>query len=321
MPVIDELLDELAGAKVFSKLDLRVGYHQIRMLPTYEFKMAFKTYQGHYQFRLMPFGLCNAPSTFQCVMNLVLSSCLRKSVLVFMDDILVYSPSISEHVQHLTAVLELLKQHELYVKESKCSFACTSLEYLGHIISTDGVATDPRKTEAMVHWPQPNTVTELRGFLGLTGYYRKFVRNYAIIARPLTSLLKKKAFQWTEAATSAFQALKEAMVSTPVLQLPNFQKQFIVETDACDLGIGAVLMQDQHPLAFLSKPLSATHQQLSIYDKEFLALLMAVERWRPYLQRGEFVIRTDHHSLCYLDDQQLITTTKKSNGKAHGSPI
>jgi hypothetical protein len=226
-------------------------------------------------------------------------------MLVFMDDILVYRPSISEHVQHLTAVLELLKQHELYVKESKCSFSCTSLEYLGHIISADGVATDPRKTEAMVHWPQPNTVTELRGFLGLTGYYRKFVRNYAIIARPLTSLLKKKAFQWTEAATSAFQALKEAMVSTPVLQLPNFQKQFIVEIDTCDLGIGAVLMQDQHPLAFLSKPLSATHQQLSIYDKEFLALLMAVERWRPYLQRGEFVIRTDHHSLCYLDDQQL----------------
>jgi hypothetical protein len=139
-----------------------------------------------------------------------------------MDDILVYSPSISEHVQHLTAVLELLKQHELYVKESKCSFACTSLEYLGHIISTDGVATDPRKTEAMVHWPQPNTVTELRGFLGLTGYYRKFVRNYAIIARPLTSFLKKKAFQWTEATTSAFEALKEAIASTPVLQLPNF---------------------------------------------------------------------------------------------------
>ncbi|KAK1607032.1 hypothetical protein QYE76_030705 [Lolium multiflorum] len=305
MPVIDELLDELSGATIFSKLDLRAGYHQIRMLPADEHKTAFKTHQGHYQFRVMPFGLCNAPATFQCVMNTVLSPCLRKSVLVFMDDILVYSATITEHVAHLAEVFRLLQQHKLYVKGSKCSFACKTLEYLGHIISAEGVATDPQKTEAMVNWPQPTTITELRGFLGLTGYYRKFVRNYAIIARPLTNLLKKKGFVWTDLATSAFLALKEAMVSTPVLQLPDFQKQFVIETDACDLGIGAVLMQDHHPLAFLSKPLSVSHQQLSIYEKEFLALLMAVERWRPYLQRGEFLVKTDHHSLCYLDDQNL----------------
>jgi hypothetical protein len=275
------------------------------MLPTDEFKTAFKTHQGHYQFRVMPFGLCNAPATFQCVMNEVLTPCLRKSVLVFMDDILVYSTSIAEHVQHLTEVLTILRQHQLYVKENKCSFACSSLEYLGHIISAEGVATDPKKTEAMVKWPLPNSITDLRGFLGLTGYYRKFVKNYAIIARPLTNLLKKKAFIWSDSATIAFQALKEAMQTTPVLQLPNFEKQFIVETDACDLGIGAVLMQDQHPIAFLSKPLAVSHQHLPIYDKEFLALLMAVERWRSYLQRGEFIIKTDHHSLSYLDDQQL----------------
>lgn len=238
-------------------------------------------------------------------MNLVLNPCLRKSVLVFMDDILVYSASLTEHVAHLAEVFQLLQENKLYVKSSKCSFACVSLEYLGHIISADGVATDPKKTEAMLKWPQPTTITELRGFLGLTGYYRKFVRNYAIIARPLTNLLKKKGFVWSEVATTAFLALKEAMVSTPVLQLPDFQKQFVIETDACDLGIGAVLMQDHHPLAFLSKPLSTAHQQLSIYEKEFLALLMAVERWRPYLQRGEFVIKTDHHSLCYLEDRTL----------------
>ncbi|KAM0887617.1 hypothetical protein ACQ4PT_028880 [Festuca glaucescens] len=305
MPVIDELLDELGGARVFSKLDLRAGYHQIRMLPGDEPKTAFKTHQGHYQFRVMPFGLCNAPATFQCVMNLVLSPCLRRSVLVFMDDILVYSASVQEHVQHLTEVLALLREHQLYVKESKCSFACSSLEYLGHIISENGVSTDPKKTEAMSNWPQPTTITELRGFLGLTGYYRKFVRNYAIIAKPLTNLLKKKSFMWTDIATAAFQSLKQAMLTTPVLQLPDFSKQFVVETDACDLGIGAVLMQDQHPLAFLSKPLSQSHQHLSIYEKEFLALIMAVERWRPYLQRSEFLIKTDHHSLCYLDDQNL----------------
>jgi hypothetical protein len=305
MPVIDELLDELAGAKVFSKLDLRAGYHQIRVLPSDEHKTAFKTHQGHYQFRVMPFGLCNAPATFQCVMNTVLRPCLRRSVLVFMDDILIYSPSLEQHREHLREVLTLLRDNKLFVKRSKCSFACHTLEYLGHIVSADGVATDPRKTQAMQDWPLPSNVTELRGFLGLTGYYRKFVKNYGIIARPLTNLLKKKGFVWTEQATEAFTALKLAMISTPVLQLPDFQKQFVVETDACDLGIGAVLMQDQHPLAFLSKPLSSSHQQLSIYEKEFLALLMAVERWRPYLQRGEFVIKTDHHSLSYLDDQNL----------------
>ncbi|KAK1693348.1 hypothetical protein QYE76_010045 [Lolium multiflorum] len=305
MPVIDELLDELAGAKVFSKLDLRAGYHQIRVLPADEPKTAFKTHQGHYQFRVMPFGLCNAPATFQCVMNSVLRPCLRRSVLVFMDDILVYSPSLEQHREHLREVLTLLRDDKLFVKRSKCSFACHTLEYLGHIVSADGVATDPKKTQAMQDWTQPTNVTELRGFLRLTGYYRKFVKNYGIIAKPLTNLLKKKGFLWTVQASEAFLALKAAMTSTPVLQLPDFQKQFVVEMDACDLGIGAVLMQDQHPLAFLSKPLSSTHQQLSIYEKEFLALLMAVERWRPYLQRGEFLIKTDHQSLSYLDEQNL----------------
>jgi hypothetical protein len=305
MPIIDELLDELAGAKIFSKLDLRAGYHQIRMLPEDEMKTAFKTHQGHYQFRVMPFGLCNAPATFQCVMNAVLQPCLRKSVLVFMDDILVYSKSLEDHVGHLKEVLQLLLASKLYIKESKCSFACESLEYLGHIVSAAGVATDPNKTKAMQDWPTPTNITELRGILGLTGYYRKFVKNYAIIARPLTTLLKKKGFIWDDTATAAFQALKQAMMTTPVLQLPNFDKPFVVETDACDSGIGAVLMQEGHPLAFLSKPLGVVHKHLSIYEKEFLALLMAVDRWRPYLQRGEFIIKTDHSSLCFLEDQNL----------------
>lgn len=305
MPVIDELLDELAGSKLFSKLDLRAGYHQIRMRAGDEEKTAFKTHHGHYKFRVMPFGLSNAPATFQCVMNSVLQPCLRKFVLVFMDDILVYSSSLPEHALHLSMVLEFLQQHKLFVKKSKCSFAQAQLEYLGHIVSAEGVATDPKKTAAMVAWPRPTTVTELRGFLGLTGYYKKFVRAYGILAKPLTNLLKKKAFVWSAEAEEAFLALKKAMSTTPVLTLPDFSKQFVVETDACDSGVGAVLMQDSHPVAFLSKALSVHHWSLSIYEKEFLALIMAVERWRSYLQRGEFIIKTDHQSLTFLADQTL----------------
>jgi hypothetical protein len=281
------------------------------MYPPDEHKTTFKTHHGHYQFRVMPFGLTNAPATFQCIMNEILEPFLRMFVLVFLDDILVYSPTLEKHIDHLRLVLEKLREHKLYMKLSKCSFAQTSLEYLGHIISQEGVATDPSKTAAMAAWPVPTNVTELRGFLGLTGYYRKFIKHYGILAKPLTNLLKHIQFTWSVPAQQAFDHLKQAMMTTPVLALPDFTKQFIVETDACDIGVGAILMQGEQPLAFLSKALGATHQKLSIYEKEFLALIMAVEKWRSYLQRQEFLIRNDHKSLAYLTEQNLHSEMQK----------
>ena len=194
---------------------------------------------------------------------------------------------------------------------SKCSFAQLQLHYLGHIISGQGVATDPSKTADMLAWPIPKTVTDLRGFLGLTGYYRRFVQHYGLIAKPLTQLLKKKQFSWSPEAQLAFDKLKEAMVTTPVLALPNFAEPFEVETDASDVGIGAVLMQKGQPIAFLSKALGDSHKHMSIYEKEFLALIMAVDKWRQYLQRQEFVIRTDHKSLSYLTAQNLHSNVQR----------
>jgi hypothetical protein len=244
-------------------------------------------------------------------MNDILEPFLRKFVLVFLDDILIYSPTMELHLTHLRQILETLRQHQFYMKASKCSFAQTKLDYLGHMISQEGVSTNPEKTTAMLNWPTPSTVTELRGFLGLTGYYRKFVKHYGIIARPLTNLLKMKQFTWSVQAQHAFEQLKQAMVTVPVLAIPDFEKPLIIETDACNSGIGAVLMQKDQLVAFLSKALGPNHQRLSIYEKEFLALIMAVERWRPYLQGHEFIIRTDHKSLAYLNEQNLHSNMQR----------
>lgn len=308
LPIIDELLDELSGAAWFTSLDLRSGYHHIRMAEGEEHKTAFQTHQGHYEFRVMPYGLTGAPATFQNAMNTIFAPLLRKCVLVFIDDILIYSPTLEQHQVDLKAVLELLAQHQLKVKRSKCTFAQPQLKYLGHIISANGVATDSKSIEAVRSWPVPQNAKEVRKFLGLAGYYRKFVRNFGLISRILTDLLKKnELFVWTPDHQQAFLALKQALLTAPVLAFPNFDRPFVVETDASDCGIGAVLMQDQHPIAFLSRALGPRLRGLSTYEKESLAILLVVDRWRPYLQQSPFVIRTDQRALSHLDEQRLTT--------------
>lgn len=308
IPVFDQLMDELAQARWFTTLDLNAGYHQIILKPGEEHKTAFQTHFGHYEFRVMAFGLCGAPGTFQGAMNVTLSPLLRKCVLVFFDDILIYSATFEEHVQHIRQVLTLLWQDKWYVKISKCTFAQQQISYLGHIISDKGVATDPKKVEAIVTWAIPENVKQLRSFLGLAGYYRKYVRHFAIIAKPLTDLLRKNTlFVWTVEHTTSFDLLKQALSSAPVLAVPDFTQQFCLETNASKDGVGAVLLQNGHPLAFISKPLGVRNQALSTYEKEYLAILLAIEQWRMYLQQSEFLIYTDQQALVHLNEQRLHT--------------
>lgn len=308
IPVFDQLMDELCQASWFTTLDLISGYHQIRLKAGEEFKSAFQTHHGHFEFLVMAFGLTGAPGTFQGAMNSTLAPLLRKCVIVFFDDILIYSKSYEEHLIHLQEVLSLLAKDQWHVKLSKCKFAQRKIGYLGHVISEEGVATDDAKIQAIVSWPTPQNVKELRSFLGLAGYYRKFVRHFAVLAKSLTELLKKNVlYVWTSDHELAFSALKQAMSSAPVLALPDFSKQFCIETDACKNGVGAVLLQESHPVAFISKPLGVKTQGLSTYEKEYLAILVAVDQWRHYLLHGEFIIFTDQKSLIHLNEQRLNT--------------
>ncbi|KAK8951688.1 hypothetical protein KSP39_PZI004152 [Platanthera zijinensis] len=311
IPLIEELIDELHGAVFFSKLDLRAGYHQVRMAEADVYKTAFRTHHDHFEFLVMPFGLTNAPSTFQSLMNKLFQPQLRKSILVFFDDILVFSPSWQTHLEHLTTTLEVLRQQRLFLKRSKCGFGLREVQYLGHVISVKGVATDPSKIRAMLEWPTPSSLKKLRGFLGLTGYYRRFIKDYGAMAKPLTRLLKEAHFAWDSEAALAFDHLKTAVSQPPVLALPNFTASFTVETDASNTGVGAVLTQGNRPLAYFSKALGMKNKLLPAYEKEMLAIVLAVQHWRHYLVGGQFIIKTDHQSLRFLTDQKLVAPAQQ----------
>ena len=244
IPIIDELLDELHGSIYFTKLDLRSGYHQIRMKTQDIPKTTFRTHECHYEFLVMPFGLTDAPSTFQCLMNSIFKPFLREFVLVFFDDILIDNRSWKDHAEHIDRVLQLLEEKQLYEKRSKCFLGVQEVEYLGHIVSREGVKVDPSKIKAIKEWEITTSIKHFRGFLGSIGYYCKFVKNYGKIAAPLTTLLKKDAFSWTPEATKAFKYLEEAMCQALVLATQDFTKTLIVECDASRNGIGVVLMQD-----------------------------------------------------------------------------
>nr|CAB3453399.1 unnamed protein product [Digitaria exilis] len=291
IPVVDELLDELHGARFFTKLDLRSGYHQVRMRPEDVAKTAFRTHDGLYEFLVMPFGLCNAPATFQALMNDLLRPFLRRFVLVFFDDILIYSTSWTDHLRHVRVVLSVLQEHQLFVKRSKRAFGVTSISYLGHTISDTGVAMDPGKVQAVLDWPTPRSARVVRSFLGLAGYYRKFVQDFGVITTPLTALLRKEGFSWTADAEAAFAALKTAVTTAPVLALPDFSKPFVVECDTSTHGAAS----------------AGLFQQAGRPATPLIGLVLAVRHWRPYLWGRRFVVKTDHFSLKFLLDQRLAT--------------
>ena len=253
LPHIDDLLDQLSGAQIFSKIDLRSGYHQLRVRAEDIPKTAFRTRYGHYEFLVMPFGLTNAPAVFMDYMNRVFRQYLDQFVVVFIDDILVYSKSLEEHERHLRIVLNILKDKRLYAKLSKCEFWLTEVKFLGHVISQEGVAVDSAKVEAVLRWNRPRTVTEVRSFLGLAGYYRRFIQNFSRIALPLTKLTRKnQPFSWDEKCEASFQELKKKLTSAPVLVIPDPKETYVVYSDASKHGMGCVLMQQGRVVAYAS---------------------------------------------------------------------
>jgi hypothetical protein len=305
LPRIDEMFEQLHGRCVFSNVDLASGYHQIRMHEDSIDKIAFKTRYGHYEFVVMPFGLTNAPATFQSVMNSILAPFLDRFVLVYLDDILIYSKSMADHVEHLKSVLAALREHKFYCKRSKCQFGSKQVEYLGHLLTPQGIMVDPRKVAAIRDWPDPTNVSQLRGFLGLVQYYDAFVDHFADHAFPLTELLKKDvAWVWEGPQIHAFSMLKDLVSSPPCLLMPDLDKPFVVHVDASGYALGAVLQQDQghglQPVAFESRKLQPPERKLAPYDRELLALIHALLKWKHLLIGAKFTVHTDQQALKYL---------------------
>ncbi|KAK4382892.1 Transposon Tf2-12 polyprotein [Sesamum angolense] len=304
--------DQLKGATIFSKIDLRSGYWQLRIAEKDILKTAFRTRSGHYEFLVMPFGLTNAPAAFMALMNRTFQEYLDQFVIVFIDDILVYSKNREEHEQHLRIVLQILKEKELYAELSKCEFWVNQVVFLGHVISGDGVMPDPSKVKAIMEWRVPKNATEVRSFLGLAGYYRRFVEGFSIIAGPLTKLLRKGVtFQWTEQCQQSFDELKKRLTSTPILVLPSGSGGYVVYTDASKQGLGCVLMQNGKVIAYASRQLRTRELNYPTHDLELAAIVHALKIWRHYLYEEKFQILTDHKSLKYILTQKELNLRQR----------
>ena len=287
---MDELLDSLQGTTVFSSIDLQDGYYQIRVAPEDIPKTAFWAPYGHYECLVMPMGLANAPATFQAMMNDVLREYIGKFVVVYLDDILIYSRNDAEHADHLHMVLKKLREHKLFDKLSKCEFFKKELEFLGHRVSARGISVLEDKVKALWEWPTPRDKTEVWSFLGLGNYYRRFVPRFSELAKPMTDLTKKDApFRWTSECEGAF----------------------VVQTDASDFALGGVIMQDfgsgLQPIAYESRKLRGAELNYSTYDKEMLGIVHCCKMWRHYLAGAPFRVLTDHQTLKHITTQLSLS--------------
>ena len=311
LPRVDDLFDKLGGCNYFSSLDLQSGYHQIRIPDADVHKTAFNSPLGHFQWRVLTFGLTNAPATFQAEMNKIFSKQLNKFVLVYLDDILIYSKTLEDHLKHMRIALQVLRDAKLYAKLSKCEFCLPEVAFLGHLVGKDGIKVDPKKIKAVMNYPRPRTVTEVRSFLGLCNYFRKYVRGYSHIAHPLTELTTrdKTLSTWTVVHDRCFEQLKKALTEAPVLKIADFNKPFTIISDASIIGTGAVLLQDDQPIAYCSAKLTKPEKNYFTTEQELLGVIHALEEFRCYVEGGKHTVTlvTDHNPNTFLRSQITLS--------------
>jgi hypothetical protein len=307
LPKIDDLFDQLRGEKIFSKIDLRSGYHQVRIKEKYINKTSFRTMYGHYEFVVVSFGLSNAPTIFMFLMNDIFRYYLDNFFIVFLDDILIYSKSEKEHEHHLRLVLQVLREHQLYANLSKCSFYQEHIHYLGNIISKQGIPVDPEKIDSIRGWPTPMNVSEVIYFMGLTSYYKRFITGFSKIAHPITSLQNKGIkFEWTSECEDKFNLLKELLTSEHVLKIVDPYESFVVCTNPCKEGLGRFLMKNEHVIGYEFKRLKEHERKYSTHDLELVVIVHALNMWRHYLMGKRFELRTDHNGMKYLFEQPTL---------------
>lgn len=304
LPRLEDTLDALGGSKIFTNLDLFSGYFQIPVAENSREKTAFVTSNSLYEFKKLPFGLSSAGSHFQLVINHVMAE-FKSNVLIYLDDIVIYSETLEQHVEILDKVLEKLISVNLFVQPTKCMFVQSKIEYLGHIVSAQGVAPCPKKIECIQKYPTPKCVKEVRSFIGLVNFYRKFIKDFSKIAQPLLLLTRKDApFAWGTSQQKAFNTLRDALITEPVLAYPDFSKPFVVVSDASQEAVGGLLAQEidgeERPIAYYSKTLNSAQQRYPSVERELLAVIMLVKHFRPYLLNNKFKIVTDCRALKYI---------------------
>ena len=313
---MDEILDCMSEnqPKIFSSLDMRQGYYQVPMDPASRAKTAFSTPDGqHFEFTRMPFGLKNAPFSFIQMTSSIFKRILFKYCLAYLDDVLVFSSTLTDHIAHLDEVFKRLRAANLRLHPKKCKFALPEIRYLGHTLSKDGVSVDQSKVTAVKDYPRPTNLKTVRGFLGLSGYFRRFIKNYAKIANPIHQLLKKSIkFEWTDDCEKAFQTLKTALITAPVLQFPDLNKEFTLVTDASKTAIGYFLTQNDdnglaHPIAYAGRAIRKNEANWSVGELELLAILQGCRHFHVYLANRPFKVLCDHISLKYIDSLRLET--------------